>query len=197
MSDDKIEIDSSFWKKYVKKYWMYVPIYIVGAIVAITFSIIVGLWYMNISVIGGLGTWTFDQWSVGYAVIFMLVLMLFELLMVGLPTLGYMGGVTLLLWSRLPDEEKEELKSRRKKNKGAGRKMGGGGGGSFLLLIVSLVIILVEGNWFEPFGNLPYTYFVYVWLLACLWTSLVFGIPIAAMGIAYLVYIVLKTEDAP
>ena len=98
--------------------------------------IIIGLflvliWFINTSTIGGQGTWHVGDWTLNYVIGFMILLCLWELLFVGVPTALFFGVGGYLWWRRLPEEKKQEYRGREKKEKAHKKeKYGGGGGGS-------------------------------------------------------------------
>ena len=65
-----------FWKNLVVRYWYFVLIFgliIIGAIIGFILTLD---WYIGTSTIGGKGTWTFDQFSMGTAIEWVIFLFL-------------------------------------------------------------------------------------------------------------------------
>ena len=193
--EGRFDEDFEFGKKYLKKYWKYTPLAIGGAIAAVIIGLLVFLWYVQISPLGGNGTWTFDQWSVDTLGSFIIRVIFWEFLLVFLPFAAYFGGAFGLFWFKImTEEERQEIRQRNDKEKertAKRKKVGayggsGGGGFPFLLLIISLIIIWVDGNTYSPFGLLTYSYFIYVSLWSVFWVAICIGIPFAVIGILWL-----------
>ena len=198
MSDDvtgRFDEDIEFGKKYLKKYWKYTPLVIGGAIAAIIIGILVFLWYVQNSPIGGRGLWTFDQWSIDLLGSFIVRVIFWEFLLVFLPFAAYFGVGFGLFWFKvLSEEERQELKQRDEKEKERAKRRrkagafggGGGSGFSFLILIISLIIIWVDGKTYTLFGALNYSYFIYVTLWAVFWVAITLGTAMVIIGILWL-----------
>jgi hypothetical protein len=77
-------------------------------------------------------------------------------------------------WKRLPVEERAEFSGRWR-----GRTTAEGGGFGFAMFIVYSIYMYISGDFFTPFGDYPYTHWVYSWFLALGWLLLIFGIPAA------------------
>lgn len=139
--------------------------------------------FVETSDIGLQGTATFDQWSLAWVVGFLIMLILWELLFVGLPAGLFYGVGGYLWWHRLPEEEKQEFKGREEDAKSHHAK--NAGGCSFFMFIAYCIYIAIEGNFFTPFGNLPYSYWLYTYLWTILWLLIIVGIPMVIIGIVY------------
>jgi hypothetical protein len=173
----------------VRKYLAYLVIFIIGGVVAFIGAILVLFWYVGTSAVGGQGTWTVDQFTIGNVVRWVIFLILFELAIIGIPTVVILGGLALWLWWRkLPQEEKDQFSGRKSRRKDAG----GGGGFSILTAIIFLIIIFVQGNWNIPLGALSYSYLVFTWVWACIFTI----IPFAIAALVYFAYKIGKTGSA-
>ncbi len=178
--------EEAFWKDLARRYWGFVVIFgviLVGAIVGfvLTFN-----WYIATSPLGGFGTWTFDQFSLGTAIVWCLFLCLWTLLFVVLPTLGVAGLLIAIIWFVvLPPELKGEIKTRLKAPRPHKRESGGGGF-SFLLFVGLCIFVFIDGNWLTPFGSLSFGYFAYAWITVFIWAAIIFGIPAVIIGIYWL-----------
>lgn len=176
--DTKEEI---FWKNKIKQHWKVLAVVIAAGILIITGLIVVGIWFIESSPIGSFGSATLGQWSLDMIVAFAILLFLWELLIVGVPTCLFFGVGGYLWWRRLPEEEKQEIKERDKKEKSRkAQKYGGGGGGFGIFMFIAYCIyIAVDGNYNTPLMNKPYTYWLYSYMLTFMWIIIVFGIPAA------------------
>ena len=191
MSEESKE--DTFWKGIIRKYWV---AFLILALVVVGFFIvffIIILAYVENSAIGGFGTWTLAEFSVGTGILWLLVLFGWELLLGVLP----FGGLCLLIlgiyWAViLSEEDKAEIKARDRKKKKYRKTEGGGV--TFLFTIAFLIVVFVEGQWLTPIGTLPYIYWIQAYLTGFIYVCLIFGIPILILFILYLVYKGKKSE---
>ncbi|MCK4953696.1 hypothetical protein KAS14_07930 [Candidatus Bathyarchaeota archaeon] len=176
-----------FWKNLAGRYWYFVLIFgllIVGAIIGFILTLD---WYIDTSAIGGYGSWTFDQFSLGTTIVWVIFLFLRTLLIVALPTLAVAGILVAIIWFViLPPELKEEIKTSFKTPR-PGKRSSGGGGFGFLLFIGVCIYVYVDGNWLTEFGSLTYGYFMNAWITVFKWVLIIFGIPAVIIGIIWFV----------
>ena len=170
--------DELYWKKTIKNHLTALIVVIIAGIGVITGFLLVLFWFIQTSPIGLQGTATFDQWNLDWIVGFMLLIIGWELLFVGIPTGLFFGVGGYIFWKRLPDEEKQEYKAREKKNKHRKRNAGGEGGFSFFVFIAYLIYMGIQGNYYTAFGSQPYSYWVYSMFFTIMWILIIFGIPI-------------------
>jgi len=202
MASEEIS-DAKYWKDLSIRYWYFILIFgliILGAIAGFFLTL---NWYTFTSANhGGNGTWTFDDFSMRTSIIWFLMLFVWELLLVILPTLAVGGFLCALIWFVfLPEDVKADLKTRAKKveteeedewkkkfkKKHRKKTHGGESGGAFgFLVFVGVCIwVTVEGYWAEPFGNLSIGYFVYRWIMVSIYAMLIFGIPAITFGLLW------------
>jgi len=170
--------DELFWKQKIKKHLTAFIVIIIAGICIVTGAILVLFWFIQTSPIGLQGTATFDQWSLDWIVGFYILVILWELLFVGIPTGLFFGVGGYIWWNRLPDEEKQEFKARDKKKTHTKRNAGGGGGFSFFVFIAYCIYMGIQGNYYATFGSQPYSYWVYSWFLTIMWILIIIAIPI-------------------
>jgi hypothetical protein len=173
--------DELYWKKTIKNHLTAFIVIIIAGVCIVTGAVLVLFWFIETSPIGLQGTATLDQWSLDWIVGFYILLILWELLFVGIPTVLFFGVGGYIFWSRLPDEEKQEHKARDKKESHRKRNAGGGGGGSFFMFIAYCIYMGIQGNYYAPFGSQPYSYWVYSWFLTIMWILIIIGIPICVI----------------
>jgi hypothetical protein len=190
MSDIEKEIMNEvrdFIRVLLKKYWYILVIVLIGIVGAVVGGITVELLYIESSDVGGYGTWTFNDFSVGTALLFILQSIGWLLLLVLLPLIGYFALVVGIFWWKIistdnkafikekmkHDENKEARKAHRKKH---AKRRGGGGGFTFFTFIIFLIIVFAEGNWLVPFASLPYSYFIITYIKILIWIGIIGGI---------------------
>jgi hypothetical protein len=100
---------------------------------------------------------------------------------VGIPAGLFFGVGGYLWWRRLPDEEKQEFKDREKKRTHVARDAGGGGGFSFFFFIAYCIYLAFDGHYNIPFGNEPYTYWIFAGFYTIMWLLIYIGIPVAVI----------------
>ena len=176
MSEDKSE--ETYWKEFAKKHWKLFAVAIAACVVLFIGALLVIIFYINTSPIGGQGTWTFDQWTLNNIVGFIIQIVLWELLFVGIPAGVFFGVGGYIWWNRLPDEEKQEMKAREKKNKHRKRNAGGSGGGSFFMFIAYCIYLAGQGKYDTMFGAESYSYWVFAGFYTLMWIFIIIGIPV-------------------
>jgi len=202
MVEDRFTDEIEFGKKLVKTYWKWMLLAIAIIVVAIIGAILVFLQHVLLCPIGGNGRWTLAEWSIGTGIMFFLWLLLWEFLIVGLPTLGVLGGGIGYFWMKVISEEhKKEIDERSEKEKERRKKYrnwrvygGSSGGGTGIINLVFLIIVYLQGAWMTPFGALAYTYWVSTFLWSLLIIGLICGIPLLIIGIVMLIK---ELEDVP
>lgn len=180
----------SIWPGMIKKYWYALLIYCIGFIGAIVGVILVFLRYIADPGIAGGGTWTFAQFSVGAIVLWFIFFILWELLLVGLPIVAYVVIVSVIFWFIvLSEEDKTTIKNRERKERRKVKKSSGGSGAAgFLFFIAFICVLAIDGHLFTQFSVLPYTYYIFAYLVGIFWTVIVLGIPVLIIVIAYYGY---------
>ena len=167
-----------FWKEKIKNHLPAFIIIIIAGVCIITGALLVLFWFIQTTPIGLQGTATFDQWSLNWIVGFCILVILWELLFVGIPTGLFFGVGGYIWWNRLSDEERQEFKAREKKNTHRKRDAGGGSGFTFFMFIAYCINMGIQGNYYAAFGSQPYSYWVYSWFLTIMWILIIIGIPI-------------------
>ena len=164
--------DGEFWKRKIKEHWKVFTVSIIGCVVAIVGALLVLFWFIETSPIGAMGTATIGEWTLAWIWEFFIFLILWELLIVGIPVGVAFGVGWYLWWNKLSAEEKAEFKGR-----WPGRGTAEGGGFGFVMFIAYSIYIYINGDFSTPFGDYPYTYWVYSWFLTLAWLLVIFGIP--------------------
>ena len=172
-----------FWRNLILQFWYVVVLFGIIIIGAIIGTILIFDWYIRINPIGGQGTWTFDQFSMGTLIELIIFLILWELIIVIIPGLIGVGIIIGILWfviftPELKDDIKLQIKRDEERERRYGRRSEGGGAFGFLMFIGVCIYIFIDGNWATEFGNLNIRYFVDAWITVFIWVLIIFGIPI-------------------
>lgn len=174
MSGEAGAENGSDWKKFLRKHWSIVAFFVVAGILAFVGAIYVYLWFVGDAQSTGLVPSTLGLWTMGHMVTFVLHLIFWELIFIGVPVI--IGAVVgWQWWRKLPAEEKKEYHFFGKRS----RTTGGGGGISVLLLIAFAIKVFVDGNWDVPIATWTLDYVVGSVISVLIWLGVIFGIPLA------------------
>lgn len=175
------ENGNKIWKKFLRKHWKMVVLFIVGAILASIGATLVCLWVVGEVQLAGLIPATLGLWSMGHLVTFLLRLVFWEVLLIGVPVILAAVAIIFLWWKKLPDRERKEY--RRGHLFGTrSRTTNGRDVISPLVFIVFCIKVFLDGNWNVAFGTWTFDYVVYSFLWALIWVLIIFGIPMVLGG---------------
>jgi hypothetical protein len=175
------ENNSKNWKKFLRKHRNIVAIFVVAVILAFVGAIYVYLWFVGEAQSTGLVPSTLGLWTMENIVMFILHLIFWELLFIGVPAIiGAVAGWQW--WKRLPDEEKKEYHLFGKRS----RTTGGGGGVSALLMIAFAIKVYIDGNWNVAIATWTLDYVVDSMISILIWSLIIFGIPAGVIGLIWL-----------
>ena len=166
------------WKRFVRKHWGAVAILAVAVILAIAGAVYVLWWFTGNAQSAGLVPSTLNLWTMGNVVTFILHLIFWELVLVGIPVaVGAIAGWQW--WKRLPAEEKEyHIFGRRSQSRNAE------GAISPLLFIAFAIKVYVDGNWNVAIASWKLDYVVGSMITILVWIVAIFAIP-ATIGILW------------
>ncbi|MGY5878756.1 MAG: hypothetical protein RTV31_00840 [Candidatus Thorarchaeota archaeon] len=170
MNDNEILMDDKD-KKFVRTHWRMMAVIAVFGTIAAAAGLYVALWFVASTQAVGFVPAAIGQWTIGYAINFILHLIFWELLLVGNWVLVIVAIIFTQWYNKLPEEE------RRESSKGNSRKESNAF--SFLVGLTWLIVIWLDGNWSLAFESWSVNYMVYSCLAALFWDLLIFGIPIA------------------
>ena len=176
------ENDEKIWKKFLRKHWQMCVLFIVVAISAAVGAILVFLQIVGDAQLSGLVPATLDLWSMGYIVTFLLHLIFWEFIFIGIPVIIAAAVIYFLWWKQLPDKERKEYRDGHLFGKRS-RGTDASGGISFLVFIVFCIKVYLDGNWGVAIATWEFDYLVYSYLWALIWILIIFGIPMALGGI--------------
>jgi hypothetical protein len=184
MADFKKGDNSEVWKLFFKNHWKMFAAIVAVCIIAIIGAIYVFLWFVADAQLTGLVPETLGLWSMGYLITFLVQLVIWEFLYIGIPVLIAAALFYLLWWKRIPIEERMDYRRRGLFHKGS-KTRDGGGALSFLINVFVIIKVYLDGNWSLAFGEWTVDYLVLCYLTALLWVAIIFGIPITLGVIAW------------
>ena len=165
------------WKRFMRKHWGIVPIFLAAGVVAFVGAIYVFLWFVGNAQSSGLVPAILSQWTMGNLLEFVLNAVFWELLIIGIP-----GVVAVVIgwqwWKRLPDGERAGPWFGRRS-----RTRGRSGGLSLFFFIAFAIKVYLDGNWNVPIANFTLNYVVGSMVLILIWTAVIVGIPLAAVAV--------------
>ena len=163
---------SSDWKKFLRKHWNIVAVFVVAGILVFIGAIYVFLWFTGDAQTTGLVPSTLGLWTMENAVSFILHLIFWELIFIGVPAI--IGAVIgWQWWKRLPEQEKREYNLSGKRS----RSSRAGGAISPLLFIAFAIKVYVDGNWNIAISTYTLDYVVGSMITMLIWIAVIFGIP--------------------
>jgi len=178
MVDNKNKI----WKKFLSKHWREFTLFIILGVIGFVAAIYVFLWFVGEAQSTGLVPSVLGLWSMGHFITFLVRLILWEALFIGIPGFIALVAIYYLWWKKLPSKERKEYKEGNLFSSSS-KSRDAGGGISFLIFVFFAIKIYMDGKWGVPFATWKFEYLVYSYLTAFMWIAIVFGIPILIGGI--------------
>ena len=166
------------WKKFLRNHWKMLIVFVVGAILAFIGAVYVYLWFVGEAQLTGLVPETLGLWAMGHILPFLLHLIFWEAIFIGIPVIIAAAVTYFQWWKKLPDKERKEYRRGHLFGKRS-RRTDGEGALSFLIFIVFAIKIWLDGNWGVAFATWKLDYLVYSCLWAFIWILIIFGIPMA------------------
>ena len=166
-------------KKFLTRHWEMTLLMIVVIAGAAILAIFVFLGIVADAQATGLVPVALGQWTVGYFIIFILNVILWELVFVGSWVIPIVLIIYYLWYKKLPYKERKEYegKHRRKSSEKCS-------GISFFVGVIWLIIVWIDGKWNLAFQEWTFNDWVYSWLAAWLWVLLVVGI----LGLMFIIW---------
>ncbi|NVM29893.1 MAG: hypothetical protein HWN65_13700 [Candidatus Helarchaeota archaeon] len=197
MVDNETEVSDEVWKKFLRRHWKMTLMIIAGISVATIGGFLLFYFFILPNAIGtGIVPLALSAWTMGNVISFILNIILWEFLIIGIPAIAVAAVIFLQWWNKLPDEEKEEYQ-REPKKKGPRRRITAGSGSgiiSFLVFLTWCIIIYIDGKWDVAFSNWDLNYLTNSILAAFLWDLLIFGLPI---GLILLWWLRREMKESP
>jgi hypothetical protein len=181
VEETELENSSDSWKKFLKKHWNMLVYWVIAGIFAAIGAVLVYLWFVGDAQSTGMVPVTLGQWTMGHVVTFMLHLIFWELLFIGIPVV-MAAIVGWLWWKQIPNEERNEYQFFGKRS----RAENGGGGISFLFFVVFCIKVYIDGNWNVAIASWTLNYVVDSMISILVWGAIIFGIPAIIIGLIWL-----------
>ena len=172
-----VEKENKAWKNLLKRHWQMFILFIIVAITAIIGAIYVFLWFVGDAQSTGLVPKILGSWTMGNLISFILNLIFWEILFIGIPLIIVFALVYLIWWKKLPDTERKEYREGHIFGKRS-KRTDGEGAISFLIFVFFVIKVYLDGNWDVAFATWKFDYLINTWLWALVWILIIFGIPI-------------------
>jgi len=181
-----VEHMDKVFKKFLKKHWQMLALFIVIAAVAFAGVVYVFVWF-----VGGaspdLAPPILSGWAMGHFIPFLLHLIFWEFIFIGIPVLITIAAIYFGWWKKLPDDERKEYREAHIFGKRT-KRSDAGGAFSFLIFIVFCIKIWLDGYWGVPISTWKLNYLVNNCVWAIIVIAVVIGIPILIGGTLWLHY---------
>jgi hypothetical protein len=166
-----IKTVESNWNKFIKVHWGVFTLFVAACVAALVGAVYVFTWFAGNAQTSGLVPTTLAQWTMGNIISFLLNMVFWELVFVGIPLLI---GVVIAYWwwRRLPADEKAGYHLFGKHRRGAS-----GDGGSFLFFIAFCIKVYIDGNWNTAISSWTFDYVVSSSITIFVWALIIFSIP--------------------
>ncbi len=146
-------------------------IFAAAIVLVITGVVYVFLWFAGDATSSGLVPASLGLWTMGNLVSVIVYLILYDLLIVGIPVV-VAGVIAWQWWRRTREIEWKGFRFRKR----PGRARGGGGGG-LLIFIAFCIKVYADGHWNEPISQFTVNYVVSSTVLILAYVAIIFGIP--------------------
>lgn len=180
MTKEFREEEAADWRRFMRKHWQAVGVFVVAGALALAGAVYIFLWFVSNAQSTGLVPSTLGLWTMANLVTFILNAIFWEFLLIGIPVV--VGGVAgWMWWRRLPAEEMRGYHSFSRRSRATG---GGSGGFSLLFFIAFCIKVYLDGNWNVAIATWSLDYVVGSMVLIIEWVVVIFAIP-AAVGIIW------------
>ena len=173
--------DPGAWMKFLRRHWNMLVFWVIAAIIAAVGAVMVYLWFVGNAQSTNLVPMTLGQWTMAHVITFILYLIFWELLLIGIPiAIAAIAGWRW--WKKIPDEERKEYQFFGKRS----RTESGGGGISFLFFVAFCIKVYLDGNWNVAIASWTLDYVVHSMITILVWGAIIFGIPAIIIALIWL-----------
>ena len=173
------------WKVFLRKHWKMLVVFVIAAIAVVAGAILVLLWFMGNALATGLVPALMGAWTMHHLVWFLLYLILWEIVFIGIPVLVVVLIIVFLWWKQLPAEERAEYRRGHLFGRRS-RRSDGSGAVSLFLFLGFIIKVYVDGNWNVAFATWTFNYIMYSLVWVFVWIAVIAGIPLLIGGIWWL-----------
>ena len=164
---------------FMKKHWKIIPVFTAAVIALVVGAVYVFSWFTSNAQSTGLVPSTLGLWTMGNLVAYILHLIFYELVFIGIPAV--VGAVIgWQWWKRLPEQEKYHTGK-------SSRSSRAGGAVSPLLFIAFALKVYADGNWKVAISTYTLNYVVGSMITILEWIAAIAAIP-AAIGIIWWIH---------
>ena len=183
MIEDIKKNKSRAWKKFAKRHRSMIALWIVLGILFIAGAVYVFMDFAADAQASGLVPGSLGSWSVGHIFTFLINLLFWEALFIGIPALITIIAIYMLWWKGLPLHEREEYERAKLFHSSDGSK--GGSACSLFFYILLMIKVYMDGNWDLPISAWSFDYLVGSILWIILVIAVLAGVPMALYAIWY------------
>ncbi len=180
MMDDSMGVNQGAWKNFLRKHWRMAVVFAAVLVLVAVGMVLVYLWFVGQAQINGIVPSSLGLWTFGNIVSFVLNLIFWELVLVGIPVV-IVAIIAYQIWRRLPADERAEYR-RARLFRSRSRSRNTSGGFNFLITIAFLIKIWADGNWNQPISTMTFDYLVYSFITVLIVIAVIFGIPALIAG---------------
>ena len=105
------EQSNKVWKKFLRKHWKEFSLFVAIGVILFIAAIYVLLWFVGEAQTMGMVPMLLGQWSMGTFITFLLHLIFWEFIYIGIIALVIFGLIYGLWWKKLPKAERKEYRS--------------------------------------------------------------------------------------
>lgn len=172
MTEENKVATGSGWRRFFRRHWNMLAVFVVAAILAVAGAVYVFVWFVGNAQSTGLVPATLSAWTMNHVLLFILHAIFWELVLVGIPV-AIAAIIGWQWWKRIPEEEKKEYNLSTKSS----RSSKAGGAISPLLFIAFAIKVYVDGQWNAPIAGWSLDYVMGSMITILVWIAVIFAIP--------------------